>query len=225
MARARRASPRARGLVAIDVACLVAFTLAMGWSLARIEAVPPLLFWPGMLVAGLIGVAAADLGTGLVHWAGDSFGEEETPIIGPVLIVGFREHHRDPLRIVAHGFVEVSGANALAATPIALGIAALGPEVSTSLWAATGLAFLLAAAVTAVLSNQLHRWAHMARRPRVVRWMQRHRLILSREHHARHHRGAHDRAFCVANGWMNPLLDWLIERRRRASNHGPWART
>ena len=222
MAPARRPT-RARALVAIDAACLVGFAVAIGWSLLRIDGMPPFAFWPGMLVGGVLGVAIADLGTGLVHWAGDSFGEEDTPIVGPIWIVGFREHHRDPLRIVAHGFVEVSGANALAVTPIALPIAALAPEITTSLWASVGLAFLCTGSLTAVLSNQLHRWAHMTKRPRIVVWMQRHRLILSREHHSRHHRGEHDRAFCVANGWMNPLLDWLI--RRRSATHRPWART
>ena len=225
MARARSAPPRARALVAIDVVCLAAFAVAFAWALSRVGGVPPLHFWPGMGVAVLLGIAAADLGTGLVHWAGDSFGDEDTPLVGPVWIVGFREHHRDPLRIVAHGFVEVSGANALAVTPLAIGVAALAPDIASSAWAAIGLAFLCAGSLTAVLSNQLHRWAHMARPPRVVRWMQRHRLILSREHHARHHRGDHDRAFCVANGWMNPVLDRLTRRRRADSGPAPWART
>ena len=223
MPREHRATPRAPLLVGLDVVWLGSCAVAMGWALARIGGLPPVLYWPGIIVAALLGMAAADLGTGLVHWAGDTFGDEDSPLLGPYLISGFREHHVDPMRIVSHGFVEVSGANALAITPLALPIAALAPDVAASPWAAAGVAFLSAGALTALLSNQLHRWAHMAKRPRLVVWLQRHRLILSRERHARHHRGAHDRAFCVANGWMNPLLDAWLDSGAAGDRDRPWA--
>ena len=56
-------------------------------------------------------------------------------------------------------------------------------------------------------TNRFHQWAHADRVPRWVAALQRRGLILSPEHHARHHRGAHDRAYCVTTGWLNPLLD------------------
>jgi len=34
-------------------------------------------------------------------------------------------------------------------------------------------------------------------------------LILTPERPARHHRGDHDRSYCVTSGWLNPLLDQL----------------
>ena len=58
-----------------------------------------------------------------------------------------------------------------------------------------------------VLTNQVHKWAHQRRPPAAVRLMQRAGLILSREHHATHHRAPHTRAYCITSGWLNPLLD------------------
>jgi hypothetical protein len=44
--------------------------------------------------------------------------------------------------------------------------------------------------------------------------------VLPPAHHARHHRGGHDRAYCIATGWSNGVLDRLelparLERRLR----------
>ncbi|KAF0241984.1 MAG: fatty acid [Planctomycetota bacterium] len=49
-----------------------------------------------ILAAGL-GYVLADFATGLAHWFCDTFFEEDTPVLGPLLIRSFREHHRDPL--------------------------------------------------------------------------------------------------------------------------------
>ena len=52
----------------------------------------------------------------------------------------------------------------------------------------------------------------------MVRALQRLHLALPPEAHARHHSGAHDRAYCIATGWANAPLDRLrvflrLERR------------
>ena len=58
-----------------------------------------------------------------------------------------------------------------------------------------------------VATNQFHSWAHSASPPRIVRRLQSWGLILTPKAHARHHRGNHDRAYCVTSGWLNPLID------------------
>ena len=76
-------------------------------------------------------------------------------------------------------------------------------------------------------TNRFHQWAHADAVPGWVATLQRGGWILSPEKHARHHAGAHDRAYCVTTGWLNPLLDavrffgrlegsirWLGSRRR-----------
>ena len=71
-------------------------------------------------------------------------------------------------------------------------------------WVATALLlFTLGIALT----NLFHQWAHAERVPAVVARLQRGGWILSPAHHALHHCGAHDRAYCVTTGWLNPTLD------------------
>jgi hypothetical protein len=201
---------RPRWIAALDIAMVAAFTGCAIFLLARLGGVPPLGWWPMILASVLVGVAAADAATGFVHWFGDTFLSEDTPLLGPVLIQPFREHHRDPLAITRHGFFEVSGNNAGALAPL-LALAAAGPAPSygSSLVATLGLSALLAFAVAAVATNAIHRMAHMPRSrvPAFVGWLQRHGVILSAAAHARHHRAAHDRAFGVTTGWTNPWFD------------------
>lgn len=192
-----------------DAASIALFVVSSAFVLASLDPAPPLAWWPLVAASTLAGICAADAATGLTHWAFDTFFDETTPGVGRAFVRPFREHHRDPCGIASHGFLEVSGNNALALVPL-LWLAALaardfGRNLGISLW----LSFLLAGIAAAFVSNQLHRWAHVECAPRAVRWLQRRRWILSPEAHARHHRGAHDRAFCVATGWMNPILDGL----------------
>jgi ubiquitin-conjugating enzyme E2 variant len=200
---------RPRCLAALDAFSLVAFAASAAWLAARLGAAPPLAWWPALALAALAGVCAADLATGAAHWLFDRFFEESTPGVGPAFVRPFREHHRDPTAIVGHGFLEVSGNNALALSPLLWLGAPLAPDFGRHPAASALLAFGLAAIAAGFVSNQIHRWAHARRAPRAVRWLQRRRWILSPEAHARHHGGAHDRAYCVATGWMNPLVDGL----------------
>ena len=67
------------------------------------------------LTALLTVYAAADWLSGLAHWFCDTFFDEDTPVIGAALIQPFRgEHHRDPLAMTRHGFLELNGNNCLA---------------------------------------------------------------------------------------------------------------
>jgi len=156
-------------------------------------------------VALPLGHLLADLFSGLLHWFADEFFEEDTPVVGPLLIHGFRDHHRNPRDILEHRWVAVSGYNALATVPILAALWAW-PAESAALRAVH--AVLLATTFSIAATNQLHRWAHADCVPGLVAWLQRRRLILSPEGHALHHaRG--NRAYCVTAGWLNPPLDAL----------------
>jgi len=149
------------------------------------------------------GLVAADLVSGIVHWIGDTWGTPDWPILGPTLIRPFREHHEDPQAIVRHDFVETNGASSIGAL-ILLGAALAIPldQIAGDLVAST----LLSLSTWLFATNQIHKWAHAAQRPRAVTWLQERRWILSPSHHALHHAAPFDRYYCITTGWLNPLL-------------------
>ena len=191
---------------AFDTAAVAAFVLLwLAGVVALVRHVAPLEALLLVAVGLGVGHLLADLLSGLVHWFADEFFEVDTPVLGPLLIYGFRDHHRDPEEILRHGLLEVSGYNALATLPA---LAALlvwpAPDPGTRALHAV----VLGAAFSVAATNQLHRWAHASRVPAWVGWLQRRRLVLSPEAHARHHRRGRG-AYCVTAGWGNPVLDAL----------------
>ena len=211
--------PRSRPAIVLDAVSVGAFGALFATTLARLGDLPPLGWLPALLAAALVGVALADLGTGIVHWFCDRFFEEDTPWIGPALIAYFREHHREPQRITERGVLVVSGNNALTMLPVLASLVTLAPGFGGSLGPSLAIALGLPFAFVVAASNWFHRWAHQRDVPALVAALQRRGLLLSARHHGRHHR-RHDRAYCVATGWCNPLLDrfrvWdRIEQRVR----------
>ena len=156
-----------------------------------------------MLVAVAASAIAADMISGVVHWIGDTWGEPDWPILGPALIGPFREHHRDPLAIVRHDVFETNGTSALGALVPLAGSLACGAGSQTAGFAAC---FLLWLSIWLAATNQIHKWAHASRVPRLVEGLQRRRLILDPGHHAIHHAEPFDRYYCITGGWVNPLL-------------------
>ncbi|HXV35882.1 MAG TPA: fatty acid desaturase CarF family protein [Myxococcota bacterium] len=176
--------------------------------------------WWMVPVVVALGVACADFATGVLHWLGDRFFEERTPILGALLIRPFREHHSDPQAMLRHGFLELH-ANSAIPTIALLGAAQLLDGNPTSAVSAALELWLLAFCASGMAANQLHLWAHAPTVPRLVRCLQRSGVILSPERHALHHAGRFDRSYCVTSGWLNPLLDRAdffgrIERALRA---------
>ena len=180
---------------AVAVCVLLAAPIAV-----RLGSVP--LDLPRLVIVGLAGYLAADLASGLIHWFCDRFFEEHTRVIGPVLIRPFREHHRDPLAMTRHGFLELTGNSCLGLAPVL----ALAWRWAGGAWLD---ALVLAFAGGVILTNVLHKWAHAATAPAVVRWLQRRRLVLAPAAHALHHRAGYTGGYCVTSGWMNPLTDRL----------------
>jgi len=198
---------RSRWLIALDLFSLSLAAALTALGLSRIEAQPPLAWLPLLALAVLLGWAFADFGSGLVHFLCDRFGSERTPLLGPAVIRPFREHHVDARAITTHGFVELSGNNALALAPLlALGTE-LAPFFGETLLHSAAFSWLISASAGLFTTNQIHRWAHMPRAPRLARVLQRLRIAIRAEAHAVHHRGEHDAAFCITSGWCNALFD------------------
>jgi ubiquitin-conjugating enzyme E2 variant len=161
-----------------------------------------------LLAAGLAaGTFAADLVSGVLHWAFDTyFSDRNTLIKRTVLIV--REHHVFPERIFRYGLWREAGTVSWFA---AIGAA----PVHAIAWAApaipSGLRFaLIVAALTFALELtfmlQFHKAGHRPRRGRTIRALQRMRLLLAPEHHLTHHAGRHDVNYCLINGIADDTL-------------------
>lgn len=158
------------------------------------------------LLAVPLGFVGADLFTGFGHFFADNFAAVDTPIIGHALVFRFRQHHEDQLIICGLTFRELNGGLAMLMVP-ALALTAAFAPVSASLGGLLVGVFVLSLALFGAATNQIHRWAHDARRPALVVPLQRAGVLLSPLHHAGHHRAPHDVRFCITAGWLNPWLD------------------
>ena len=194
-------------VVALEGGSLLAFAIYAGWLAGRLfEAASGALDLLTLLASGVVGWLLADLLSGLVHWAGDTLGSEHTPVLGPSFIAPFREHHDDPQAMVAHGTVELVGSTALLALPSLVPVTHLVAfEGRGPLRLALG-GVLLATLLGVVVTNLVHRWAHMDRPPAVAALLQRTGLILTPARHERHHTAPFDGWFCISSGLLDGLL-------------------
>lgn len=163
-----------------------------------------------LAIAALLGYLLADFLSGFVHFLGDSFGTETTPILGAAFIFPFRKHHRDPEDITKHGFIETNGHNCLVSLPMMMALVYAGMGLAEhSAVAAFFFAIAYFLIVGVFMTNQFHKWAHMKKRPAFISWLQKYRLILSPTHHKIHHTAPFNRYYCITTGWLNLLLDKL----------------
>lgn len=198
-----RAIPGAHRM--LELASLALAGGLLGWMAVRVGgAVTTSAQFFGSLTVLLGAYLLADLVSGIVHWMGDTLGDEKAGWFGAAFSLPFREHHKDPRAIAAHAFVETNGNNAIVALP---------PLAAAHLWMTpSGPRFYLAVFVAALAlfglaTNQCHKWAHSWRVPRAVSWLQRWGLIISPQHHDHHHEWPHLTHYCVLSGWMNPVAD------------------
>ena len=184
------------------VACLLLVPLHLVWLCEARGA----LAWGAAATGLALGALAADLVTGAVHWACDSWGSERTPWLGDGLIRSFREHHRDPRAMLDHDWMERNGQAAIPAAVCLFGMTL--PASRELLEESPGLhGFLTSFFLLGAFANQAHSWAHAPAPPAWVRALQRSGLVLSPSRHTLHHAGRHRLGYCIATGWANPLLD------------------
>lgn len=172
-------------IAALDGTALAGYVVALAARVPELE----LSLWQPV-----VGYVLADALSGITHWFADSQLSEVTPVVGRVLIHPFRDHHRDPAALTRHGLLELCGNSALCSIPL--------------LFLPLPATFLTTLTLALVLTNLFHRWAHDERPPAAARILQRWKLILNSASHARHHANGRG-AYCVTNGWFNPVLDRL----------------
>jgi hypothetical protein len=189
----------------------VVFVLNLHWAGSRLYELE--LLWLIALAVPL-GIVGGDFISGIVHWAADTYGSEDMPLIGPSLVKPFRLHHIYPRDICTHGLVETTGNVCILAVPALSFFLYLMWLIPNSVWLAfSSVSFALMSMAT-VATNQFHKWAHQESPSAFARWLQRKRLVLEPQHHKRHHTQPFDVNYCITNGWLNPLLNKLKFFRR-----------
>ncbi len=177
--------------------------------------------WPWIVAALLLGIYLADLMSGILHWAFDTWFDADITFIRR-MVLQVREHHIHPQRIFDITFYHDAG------TLSWIALLLTAPAVLGSLLGAVPRAVGFLLVETAVVFSPLlvfmlvfHKCGHRARNPAVVRWLQATGLLLSPRHHMQHHGGNHDFNYCIVNGWgdntlgrlgLFRALEWLVER-------------
>lgn len=154
-----------------------------------------------ILLALLALVLAVDFGSGLLHWAEDTFGSESTPLLGRWIVRANVQHHEDGAAFVRFSYWRSNWDLLL--------LGALGVVVARWFDRLTWQVWVLA--LVGGNSNQVHKWAHMPRRerPAPVRWLQSLHVLQTPAHHAGHHGGPRTTRYCVMTELLNPVLDGL----------------
>ncbi|KAL0302048.1 UNVERIFIED_CONTAM: Fatty acid desaturase 4, chloroplastic [Sesamum radiatum] len=157
--------------------------------------------WLEPMIAALIGYVAADLVTGIYHWAIDNYGGAETPVFGSQ-IEAFLSHHQHPSAItrrqLANNLYIPSAAVTVVFTP--LNVVSADPAL-------LGFAGVFAGCI--MFSQQFHAWAHTpkGKLPPLVVAIQDAGIIVGRAQHAAHHRSPYNSNYCIVSGVWNRFLD------------------
>lgn len=168
--------------------------------------------WMVPFIAAVGGILTADFFSGLVHWAADSWGSIEIPVVGQAFIRPFREHHIDPTAITRHDVIETNGDNCM------MSLIGLIPQTFILFSSSTETiqqhyawhCFFLLLAIFVTLTNQFHKWSHTYfGLPAWVQFLQRYHLILPCRHHRVHHVAPHEMYFCITTGWLNFPMEAL----------------
>lgn len=146
----------------------------------------------------------ADLGSGILHWSVDNYGNGKTPVMGSI-IAAFQGHHSAPWTITYRGFCNnVYKLCVPFGIPTMLAISTLaGPEHPSA------TLFFTVFCVMEILSQELHKWSHMTKGevPGWVNWLQDVGLSIGRKPHALHHKAPYDGNYCIISGICNESLD------------------
>ena len=198
-----------RHLEISSIFIFVVYCVMLVWKIAvetvRLADTLGYLVVPLAILPFIVGYIGADFFSGLVHFLGDTFGTEDTPVVGQSFIKPFREHHVDPKGMTKHDFVETSGNNCIVSIPFML-LVYYFVDIKSNLFAYAFYSFFSFLMIAVFITNQIHKWAHMENPGRLIQFLQRSNLILSPEHHQVHHTDPFDKYYCITVGWLNPFL-------------------
>ena len=185
------------------VANAVAIFVMGFWLVTCYGSVDPSVY--GLIITIFLAIFISDLFSGFVHWAADSWfdGTSWTRVVSIS-----REHHAFPHHIVGYPFRDYVAFSCwptvLIIGPCGLVSAFAAPETAAVYYGVT-ICFIVSAVM--FFGTYAHRLGHRRSCLRIVRLLQACHLLITTRHHGVHHRGDHDRRYCVINGWANYVCD------------------
>lgn len=146
----------------------------------------------------------ADLGSGILHWSVDNYGNGKTPIMGGI-IAAFQGHHSAPWTITERGFC-----NNVYKLCIPFGI----PTVAAISYLAgpqhplVTMFFTMFCAME-IMSQEFHKWSHMTKSqlPPLILALQKYGITIGRTPHAMHHLAPYEGNYSIISGICNDWLD------------------
>jgi hypothetical protein len=144
-------------------------------------------------------VLLVDLASGFVHWLEDSYGRAEWPVTGALITRPNILHHKSPTAFTHNSWLRSADV-----------LLVMGGVIIAGAWMLDMLSWqLLLFVAIGANANEVHKWAHIpaARRYPIVRYLQRFGVLQTPHHHAQHHLGNKDSAYCAVTNLVNPVVD------------------
>jgi ubiquitin-conjugating enzyme E2 variant len=144
-------------------------------------------------------IAFADFVSGIIHWAEDAYGTEETPVFGRLLIRPNIVHHHYPRFFTRFTWFQSSW-----------DLLILGVGVLAGAWAFSVLTWQVWLFIAvSVNANEVHKWSHRTRAENgpLISKLQDWHLLQTPRHHALHHTDPKNTYYCPITNWVNPLLE------------------
>jgi len=159
-------------------------------------------------VQGLITIlsswAIADLGSGILHWSVDNYGNGRTPLFGGI-ISAFQGHHTAPWTITEREFCNnvyklcvPFGIPTVAAISLLAGPS--HPLISL---------FFTIFCMMEIMSQEFHKWSHLTKSQTspLSNTLQNLGISIGRTPHAMHHIAPFEGNYCIVSGICNNFLD------------------
>lgn len=146
----------------------------------------------------------ADLGSGILHWSVDNYGNGRTPIMGGI-IAAFQGHHTAPWTITERGFCNNVWKLCI---PFGIPTVALISALAGPSHPIVAL-FFTVFCIMEILSQEFHKWSHMttSQLNPLILGLQKYGITIDRTPHAKHHMAPFEGNYCIISGICNGVLD------------------
>lgn len=148
-----------------------------------------------------------DFATGVFHWSVDNYGSINTPIVGSIC-AAFQGHHNTPWTITFRPFA--NNVYKIAKSTIPAYLLCIGMGMVGGMGMGMGVyvhMFFTFFINWWLISQELHKYAHMKKPPVWIHYLQSLGIILTRKEHGMHHVSPYDKHYCILTGTCNSLLD------------------